>query len=319
MSTMNTSAQFYVLHSPPVCGPTRAAHVQMVADAVTAQAKKSSIAECNVVLVHGHEPGDDAVKNAAHGANLHPNQASAAMKHVAALGMVADGAPKTYTVVLEDDAILVAPDLFGILATVPADADVVLLGYPGQPGISRWSPDMPIEFLTGSYAVAGPAAAAKLRAAITARPFAAARVSFATAFAQGGVTAYVIHGCCFGNGSKVGAFVSHADPDNRLSLDPTFLSAENVLTRVRQGRQRIASPAEARATLFQGLRNPEHPDCLKLAAYLMHTCGFHAEAHEYYEKARVVYERDQCAADGINSPFLRAYMSLWREMPLRVD
>ena len=257
---------------------------------------------------------------------VHIRQVSNALHHKAALDAVAacpscDDA--AWSLVVEDDA-LFADDVIGMLRRVvdqaPPDADLVFLGLPStlQPSDSG---NMVFDDALARFSIL-PAcesylvrkrAAARLSAELLPLRF-PTHVQLTWLARRLGLRVRLCVPNVFVDGSKLGAFTSSLDPNNRLLWNQAYCQAEALL------RSDVYEKDPARAerefdiiTKQQQAAFSGSPDMLALRAAHLTRLGRAAQAEAAYQVAYDAYAKIPCLLNN-TCDFLRGYMNLYRSL-----
>lgn len=229
--------------------------------------------------------------------------------------------PKTWSLVIEDDAVFNTAELRNrierVLASAPIDADLVFLGLPSKRDHS--SDDIKsvacfdaIEDITAtqilpacdSYLIASSAVERLADGFLPIRFGATAQLTYL--IRKGVVKAYISVPNVFVDGSKLGHFTSSLNPNNLLIWNQPYCNMAIMLNeRKTDGFEAIW---DAQTDLFRS-----HPDALVLRADWHMACDRPKDAERTYEEALKAYEANGCIV-GAGSEFLKRYIAVYGKM-----
>jgi hypothetical protein len=271
-------------------------------------------------------------------APIHVNQLSNAMNHLAALRRIEKAAvtdPDLVYLVLEDDVLYNEETVTGWLARTLSEAprnwDVVFLGLPStikqtdeEVRFQRTDEVFKVLPACDSYLITGSMATRLVKRFLPVRF--STNVHLSWLFEQVGgtqvggtqVNAYVVSHNVFLDGSKLGAYTSSLNVNNRLSWNPWYIRLGTMVQK--QNAVEVTRDAGIRANLereiddlFQSMHFKTHPDILYMYALSLVRRGSFEAARAYMEDAYKMYVGNGCIINR-SSEFLNAYCDLFRHL-----
>jgi hypothetical protein len=270
----------------------------------------------NIVSLAKLPEGDAlAAKWNPHLRNMHINQVSNALKHLACLKRIAaEGSSDALHLVLEDD-VCYANDLceriLRVTQGLQAGHEITFLGLPGQPtdkpGIRSVSDTFPILPSCESYVVS-PLAAKRLVEGFAPLRFCTNK-QFSYACDRAGVQALYSVPNVFADGSKLGRFVSTLETNNRMVFSHDWVQAFQLLQRPdARADELLACDSSLASCEIRG-----HPDILFLRAMINVRVGRYEDAQKLFATADQLYIENHAITGG-DSEFLRAYTNNFKHL-----
>lgn len=255
--------------------------------------------------------------------NMHINQLSNVMKHYKAYESIKSASDDEIHIILEDDIIFEEKMCFlleKLVRNIPVKHDLIFLGLPTNKEIKdrnniafqNTSELMKIIPYCDSYVISKEAAT-KLHENFLPIKFI---MNFQLSYLMDklDLSGQLVYPNIFMDGSKVGAFVSHLNPNNVLMFNNDYNNVRNILSKTE-----ITPEEDALLNkIFNASPLSGHPDFSYLKAkYLVHV-GNYIEAKKCYEKTYNMY-KDKKTIINHESFFLKDYIRLFKHLQTDIE